>query len=40
MWSKVATIVSSSFHAATITVTWGHCPVGHGPLGGSGEGTR
>ena len=31
---------ASSFHAATITVTAGHSPSGHGPAGRSSDGTR
>ena len=38
-WS-VAAMAGSSFHAATTTVSGGHCPGGHGPTGGPGTGTR
>ena len=33
-------MLRSSFHAATITVTGGHSPSGHGPAGASSDGTR
>ena len=40
MWSSVASIADSSLYAATITVTGGHSPLGHGPSGASSGGGR
>ncbi len=40
MCSSVRPIDSSSLYAATMIVTTGHSPSGHGPGGASGDGTR